>query len=178
MNTQEKNRPDYATRNQSIREQNRRRKDIDRLTRHDRIFKKVVNTVLASVIVGGLAFEAYRVSEPGADAVKLPNITTEQGLNEAINGVRSGNLVEIEALAPYQKLDLKGTDLLVQPRDFSSIAMDSTASLSDHSRGLEEGLIVHEAGGSDIAHPDSPYFVPTTPRSLELHTLEEEANIL
>src|SRR5665213_600963 len=146
--------------NLSLKDQHQYRKDLDRLTRPNRIFSNVAGVALAGLVVLGLGIEAFRVSEPGSKADKLPNITTEQGLNAAQRGVKSGNLVEVEALADYQELQLNRTDLLVQPRDFSSIALDSTATLKDDSRGIEEGLLVHEAGPSQTAQPNTPYYVP------------------
>jgi hypothetical protein len=179
MSIQEKNRPDFANRNLSIREQNKRQKDIDKLTRRNRFGKVIGGILLSATVISGLAYAAFEISEPGSDAMKLPNITTAVGLNEAHKGVNSGNLVEIEALAPYQDLNLKGTDLLREPRDFAEIAKDSTANLSDDSRSLEEGLIFYESdNGNGVAQPNTPYFVPTTPRALELHNLEEKVKIL
>jgi len=163
--------------NLSIRDQHEQWKNVDRLTRSGRIGRKIGSTVLALTIFGGAGAFVFHETEPGAGAVRLPNITTASGLRTAEKGVRNGKLVEVMAIAPGQSLDLKDTDLLDQPRDFSSIALDSTETINVDSSSIEAGLIYNEVK-SGIAQPNTPYFVPTTPRSLELHNLEKKSHIL
>jgi hypothetical protein len=177
MSTHDINRSNYNNTARSIREQNQRRKDIERLTRRHRTGKTLGGIAVGAVIVGIAGFNAFHVSEPKAGAVKLPNITTEQGRIDAEKGVAEGNLVTVDALLPTEKLDLKGTNLTEQPNSFSAIAADSTESPKGDYTGILSGLVYNEANTA-VAQPFTTYYVPTTSRSLELHKLEEKSGYL